>query len=272
MATMRLSSVSVAFLLLASGAPPLALADGVCTRRPPTPAETKAYTSAYELFHRVAPAAPEGWTTSDSPSTANMPALCQESGNEPMRRSFQRHFSREGDRQARDQQAMQAYADMAKRQQARQAANQAQIDSIDAKINVLTVQVQQAAAAQRFGDIERLTQQMDALQQQRMALAGYDQLDAQSEQIDAEYSRDTDATFLLSFEVPRNEPRTGVPYRTSAGQAYLSAYEDKGNSRHDVNVYFGGGPQQARVQVSGAPERVRALLDATDLGAIAAFR
>jgi len=272
MDTKHQSPAAVSLLLLTTAVPSLALADGDCTPRPPTPAETQAYAAAYQLFLRVAPKAPEGWTASDSPPTGAIPTLCQGPENQPLRRGFQRGFSRESDRQARDDQAMQAYADMAKRQQAQAAANQAQIDAIDAKINTLSAQVQQAAAAQRFGDIERLNQQMDALMQERMALAGYDQLDAESEQIAAEHSRDTDARFLLWFEVPRNEPQTGEPYRTSAGQAYLSAYDDEGNPRHDVHVYFGGAPEQARVRVSGAPERVRALLDAADLQAIAAFK
>jgi len=261
---------TVTLLLLTSVVPLPGLANGDCTPRPPTVAETKAYAAAYQLFLRVVPKPPEGWTVSDSPPTAEMPTICQ--GTETLRRSFQRGFSREGDRQARDDQAVQAYADMAKRQQATAAANQAQIDAIDAKVNALSAQVQQAVADQRFGDIEGLSQQMDALIQQRAALSGYDQLDAQSEQIEAEHSRDAHATFVLWFEVPRNEPQTGEAYRTSAGQAYLSAYEDKGNPRHDVHVYFAGAPEQARVQVTGAPERVRALLDAANLEAIAAFR
>ena len=269
MDTKRLSSLTLSLLLLASAPPPSALADGDCEPRPPTPGEAKTYAAAYELFLRVAPKAPEGWAAHDSPPTGAMPALCRGTS---VRRGFQRAFSRDSDRQARDDQAVQAYRDMAELQQAKAASNQAQIDAIDAKINALSAQVQQAAAAQRFGEIEALNQQMDTLMKQRMALAGYDQLDAQSEQIEAEHSRDADARFSLWFETPRKEPRTGQPYRTSAGQAYLSAFEDKGNPRHDVHVYFAGGAEQARVQVSGAPERVRALLDATDLKSIAAFR
>lgn len=205
MSTKRLSSVAAALLLLVGGVP-LAYADGVCTRRPPTAAETTAYTA------------------------------------------------------------------MVQRQQAQAAANKAPIDAIDAKVRVVTAKVQEAAAAQRFGDIEALNQQLDALTQQRMKLAGYDQVEAESEQVEAEHSRDTEASFQLWFEAPRNEPRSGQPYRTSAGQAFLSAYDDKGNPRHDVQVYFAGAPEQARVQVTGTPERVRALLDAADLKAIAAFK
>lgn len=271
MSTKHLSPVAVTLLLLVGGAP-LARADGVCTARPPTAAETAAYAAAYELFQRVAPTAPDGWATDESPPTGAMPTLCRESGNTPPRRGFQRRFSREIDRQARDDRAMQAYTAMAQRQQAQAAANKAQIDAIDARINAVTAQVQEAAAAQRFGDIEALNQQIDVLMQQRMKLAGYDQVEAASEQIETEHSRDTEASFQLWFEAPRNEPRSGQPYRTSAGQAFLSAYEDNGNPRHDVLVYFAGAPEQARVQVTGTPERVRALLDAADLKAVAAFK
>lgn len=270
MSTKRLSLVAVTLLLV--GGVPLAHADGVCTRRPPTATETAAYAAAYELFQRVAPAAPDGWAAEESPPTGAMPTLCRESGNVPPRRGFQRRFTREVDRQARDDRAVQAYAAMAERQQAQAAANKAQIDAIDAKINSLTAKMQEAATAQRFGDMEALGQQMDTLMQQRTKLAGYDQVDAETAQVEAEHSRDTEATFQLWFEAPRNEPRSGQPYRTSAGQAFLSAYDDHGNPRHDVLVYFAGAPEQARVQVTGTPERVRALLDAADLKAIAAFR
>lgn len=272
MDTKRLSPVAVTLAFIAASAPPPARADGDCVPRPPTPAESKAYTASRELFLRVAPKAPEGWAAHDSPSTDEVPALCQGSEGEPIRRSFQREFTREGDRQARDDRAMQAYQDMANRQQARQAANQSRIDAIDAQIQALTAQVQQAAAAQRFGDIDVLNQKIDALMKQRMVLAGHDQLDAQTEQIEAAHSLDTDATFQLWFEAPRSEPPSGQSYRTAAGRAYSSAYEDKGNPRQDVRVYFPGPAERAHVKVSGAPERVRALLDATDLTAIAAFR
>lgn len=271
MSTKRLSSVAIALLLLAWGAP-IAHADGVCTRRPPTAAETTTYTAAYELFRRVAPTAPSGWATDESPPTGAIPTLCLEYGNSPPRRGFQRRFTREVDRQARDDQAVQAYTAMAQRQQAQAAANKAQIDAVDAKINSLTTKMQEAAAAQRFGDMESLGQQMDTLMQQRTKLAGYNQIETETAQIEAEHSRDTEASFQLWFEAPRNEPRSGQPYRTSAGQAFLSAYDDKGNPIHDVEVHFAGAPEQARVRVTGPPERVRALLDAADLKAIAAFR
>ena len=99
---------------------------------------------------------------------------------------------------------------------------------------------------------------------------GYDDIGAQTAKIEAEQSRDTEAHFSLRFDVPSSEPRTGQPYRTAAGKALLTAYEQKGNPTHDVRVSFQGAPQQATVVVVGDPARVRALLDATDLKAIAA--
>ena len=54
---------------------PAGLADGICTERPPTAAEKKSYGDAYALFLRAAPAAPDGWTASDQPANASMPAL-----------------------------------------------------------------------------------------------------------------------------------------------------------------------------------------------------
>lgn len=272
MKTQHLSFAWVTLLLVGPGAASPAHADGDCTPRPPAPAETQSYAAAYELFHRVAPAAPAGWTASDSPPTPAMPTLCRGSESRPMRFSFQRGYNRASDQQARDARAVQAYTDLAQRQQAQAAANQAQIAAIDAKIQALNAKVQEAVTAQRFGDIEGINRQMDALMKQRTVLAGLDQMEAQREKIDAEQSRDTEATFHLWFDVPRDEPRSGQPYRTSAGQALLSAHESGGNPWHDVHVYFAGAPRQAHVQVSGAPERVRALLDAADLEAIASFR
>ncbi|HEX5648393.1 MAG TPA: hypothetical protein VFX69_01955, partial [Steroidobacteraceae bacterium] len=66
--------------------------------------------------------------------------------------------------------------------------------------------------------------------------------------------------------------RTSAPYRTAAGKAWMTAYESGGNPEHLVFIEFGGSPEQAVVRVEGDPARVRALVDATDLKSIAAFR
>ena len=53
----------------------------------------------------------------------------------------------------------------------------------------------------------------------------------------------------------------------------MTAYDDgNGNPRHLVFIEFGGSPEQAVLRVEGDPARVRSLIDATDLEAIAAFR
>lgn len=270
MNTKGLSSAVVLGLAVA-GTPTPALADSDCTPRPPTAAETQVYSAAYQLFLRVVPAAPDGWAAHDSPPTGAVPVLCRGSESAPVPRGFQRNYDREGDRQARDAQAVQSYTDMARQQQATAAANQAKIDAVDAKISVLNERMQQAAVAQRFAEMEPLSQQIDTLMKERARLAGFDQLDQQSQNVEADHSRDTEASFQLWFEAPRNEERSGQPYRTSAGQGYVTSYEDKGNPRQDVSIHFAGSPQQARVRVSGSPERVRGLVDAADLTAIAAF-
>lgn len=259
--------------LLLLGVHPSARADGVCTERPATAAETKSYADAYALFLRVAPKAPDGWASTDHPATGAMPTLCRESGNEPIRRQFDRNFDLERGRQERETEAVQAYTDMAKNQQATAAGNQAKLDAIDAQVNALIPKVQQAAAAQRFDEVEALNRQMDALIQQKTALMGIDQSDAQTKQIEARQTHDTHASFALRFETPSREAREGAPYRTSAGQGLVTTYDDSaGNPIADVNIYFGGAAQQARVIVSGDPARVRELVDAADLKAIAAFR
>lgn len=248
-------------------------ADGVCTERVPTAAEKKSYADAYALFLRAAPKAPDGWTSTDHPATGTMPRLCKEDGSAPVRRGYQRSYHLERGRQERDDQAVQSYVEQAKKQQATAAANQAAIDAIDAKINALTVKVQAAATAQRFAEVESLTQEMDALMQKKMSLMGLDGTGAEAARIEAEQTHDTEASFSLWFETPTDERRTGNPYRAAAGKALLNAYDDgNGNPVHDVRVYFGGAPQQARVTVRGDPARVRALLDAADLAAIATFR
>ena len=50
-----------------------------------------------------------------------------------------------------------------------------------------------------------------------MQLAGYDQVEAESEQVEAGHSRDTEATFQIRFEAPRSEARSGQAYRTGPG-------------------------------------------------------
>jgi hypothetical protein len=267
----RLLSAAV-FLGLVAVTPAPALADGDCTPRPPTAAETQVYAAAYQLFQRVAPGAPDGWAAHDSPPTGAMPVLCGGSASAPLPRGFQRNYARDSDQQARDAEAVHSYADIARQQQATAAANQAKIDAVDAKIKVLNDKVQQAATAQRFAEIDPLNQQIEALVNERVKLAGYDQLDQQAQQIEADHSRDTEASFHLWFEAPRNEERSGQPYRTSAGQGYATTYDDTGNPHQDVLILFAGSPQQACVRVSGSPQRVRALVDGADLKTIAAFR
>jgi hypothetical protein len=166
----------------------------------------------------------------------------------------------------------QAYATMMEQQRAKAAANQAAADAIDTKINALNLEVQAAATAQKFDQIEPLTKQIDALMKQKMALTGVDDIQAQSDRIEAEATRDTQASFALYFEPPKSEPQDGAPYRTVAGRGRVNAYERKGNPTHLVFIEFGGSPEQAVVRVEGDPARVRALVDATDLKSIAAFR
>ena len=246
----------------------VALADGDCTARPVTASEKKLHADASALFLRVAPPASAGWKASDSGMT--LPAtLCFGSN---LRRSFSRNFELEQGRAERDAQAQQAYATMMEQQRAKAAANKAAADAIDARINALTLKAQAAATAQKFDQIEPITVQIDGLMKQKMALLGVDDAEAQSERIDAAAARDTQATFALYFEPPKNEPQDGGPHRTAAGRARMTAYESNGNPEHLVFIEFGGSPEQAVVRVEGDPARVRALVEATDLAAIAKFR
>jgi hypothetical protein len=268
----RSRSAVVAFSLLLPCVAPLAHADSECTPRQPTPAETKSYADSYALFQRVAPKAPDGWTSTDQPPTGAVPRLCREYPNEPLRRHFERNFHLERGRQERDAQALQETTAAAQSQQATAASNQAKIAAIDTKINAFMQKSQAAAAAQRFGEVEAINAQMDALMQQKVALMGAAETDTQVTQIEGRQKKDTEATFALRFGTPGSEPRTGKPYRTTAGQGLVTDYDDDlGNPIHEVNVYFGG-PQQAQAVVRGDPARVRALVDAADLPAIAAFR
>jgi hypothetical protein len=201
-----------------------------------------------------------------------MPTLCAEYADDTARRSFGRNFQLERGRAEREAQAVQAYTDMAKAQQAKAAANKQAVDAIDAQINGLITQVQAAATAQRFAEIEPLNTKIDVLTKRKSALLGYAEVDATSAQIESDQARDSAASFQLWFEAPTHGTREGQPYRTVAGKAYVTSYEDKGNPHDDVTIYFDGTSQPARVRVSGDPARVRALVDSTDLRAIAAFR
>ena len=267
MTTRRLTLAAVAFGIVAQLHCPAALADGDCTARPPTATEKKLHGDAFALFQRVSPKAPDGWKATDTGGTLS--TLCVGS---QLRRGFNRSFALEQGRAERDQKAQQAYAAMMEQQRAKAAANQAAADAIDAKINALMLKVQAAATAQKFDQIEPLNMQIDALTKQKMALMGVNDMQAQSDRIAAEAERDTHASFALYFEPPKNEPQDGAPYRTVAGRARVAAYESKGNPEHLVFIEFGGLPEQAVVRVEGDPARVRALVDATDLKSIAAFR
>ena len=267
----KLAPLAVGLAMLLSIVHPEARADGDCTVRAATAAEQRSYSEAYALFLRVAPKAPDGWAATDNPRTDTVPALCSGPGAAPMRRHFSRSFHLESGQQERQDKAMQAYGAQMKDQQAKAAANQAESARIDAQIAVLMSKAQKAGAAQKIAEVEAVNLEMDALMKRKTALMGYDDAAAQAARIEAEASRDTEAQFSLRFEAPRGASRTGQPYKAAAGKAFLNAYEVKGNPTHDVRVYFDGTAQPATVQVVGDPARVRDLLDATDLKAMAAI-
>ena len=210
-----------------------AWADGVCTARAPTAVEKKMYGDAYALFVRAAPPAPDGWQATDDPRTGNLPLLCVESGNAPIRRHFDRAFHLERGRQERDDRAVQAYSEQIKTQQAKAAANKAAVDSIDAKINVIIAKTQKAAAAQKFDEIEPLNIEMDKLMKQKAALMGYDDIGAQTAKVEAEQSRDTEASFSLRFDAPSSEPPDGtaLPHRCRQGTAHRVRAEGQSDAR-----------------------------------------
>jgi len=253
--------------------PRLVSADGDCVPRPATAAEKNAYDEAYAVFIRAAPAAPAGWSFTDSPAAGTIPLFCQGTEGTPFRRSFSRQFQLEQGRQERQDQAVAGYTDMAKKSQDMQAKNQDAIAVIDARINARMEQVQKAIAAQRFGDIEGINVEIEKLMQQKSELMGMGDVDATSEKIEADAKRDTDASFQLSFEEPPAEPREGEPYTTSAGRARVVAYDDKGVAYNDVTIDFDSRlPERPVVRVHGDPARVRALIDAADLKGITAAR
>jgi len=258
--------------LIAMVAARLALADGDCVARAATAAEKKSYDDAYALFLRSAPAAPAGWTSSDSPKAGVMPVLCQGTEGQAVRRGFTRHFQLDEGRQQRQDRAVAGYTDMMKKSQEMQAKNQVAIAALDAKISANMERAQNAAAAQRFGDIETINIETEKLMQQKVVLMGIGDIEATSERIEADEKRDTEASFQLSFEEPPAGPREGEPYTTSAGRARVSAYDDKGVSYNDVTIDFDSKlAERPVVRVHGDPERVRALLDAADLGTINAL-
>ena len=88
---------------------------------------------------------------------------------------------------------------------------------------------------------------------QKAALMGYDDIGAQTAKVEAAQQLARHRGELsLRFDAPSSEPpHAGQPYRTTAGKALLTAYEQKGNPTHDVRVSFQGAPQQATVVVIG---------------------
>lgn len=250
-----------------------ALADGVCTPREPSAAEKQDYTAAYALFLQAAPKPPDGWTSTDYPVDGSLPKLCQEGAAGRIHRSFTRSFHLERGRKDRDDKAMAAYVDQGKRMQAQQEANKAEIAAVDAKIEALIKITVEAAAAGKYDQIEAMNVQQQALMDEKMALMGMTNVDAESERIDADNRRDTEASFQLFFEAPQTEPRQGEPYPTVAGTAFGYAYEEKGVAGIQVMIDFEPvGGQRAVVTLQGDPARVRGLADAADLEVIAAFK
>jgi hypothetical protein len=266
---MRKTLVLLALMFI----PVHALADGVCTPREPAAAEKQDYAAAYALFLKAAPKPPDGWTSTDYPSDGTLPNLCQEGAAERIHRSFTRSFHLERGRKDRDDRAMAAYADQGERMKAQQEANKAEIAAIDAKIEALIKITVEAVAAGKYDQIEAMNVQQQALMDEKMALMGMTNIDAESERIDADNRRDTEASFQLFFEAPQTEPRQGEPYPTVAGTAFGYAYEEKGVAAIQVMIDFEPlGGQRAVVTFQGDPERVRGLADEADLKVIAAFK
>jgi len=244
----------------------LAYAD--CVTVAPTAADRKTYAEAYALFLKAVPAAPSGWTAEDTPGDAQLTSVC--AGGDGPSRHFVRKFSNTSDSTARMNQAMAASQAAAERQQEREAMNKSKIEALDAKMAKAMETVQKAATLGDSEKIDSASQELDRLLKEKDALMGGSAAQADQEAIQAQFERDTVATFILSFSTGGDpglyEPK---PYKTLAGRALVAETENRGVPSHRVHVSFP--PSRMTAEFEGDPKRVRMLVDATDLKALATF-
>jgi len=263
-----LSFASSSVLSLLVGLPCSQPAYADCVTVVPSAADKKSYADAYALFLKAVPAAPSGWTAEDTPGDAELTSVCAGGGGPT--RHFVRKFSNTSDPAERMNQASAASEAAMKRQQEREAMNKSKIEALDAKLAKTMERVQKAASAGDSETIDSASQELDRLMKEKDALMGSSDAQAEQEGIQAQFERDTVATFILSFSTEGDpglfEPR---PYKTVAGRALVAETENRGVPSHRVHVSFP--PSRMTAEFEGDPKRVRMLVDATDLKALAAF-
>jgi hypothetical protein len=255
-------------LALLVGMPCTQWAYADCVTVAPSAADKKSYADAYALFLKAAPAAPSGWAVEDTPSDARLTSVCAGGGGPS--RHFVRNFANTSDSAERMNQAKAASQAASQRQQEREATNKSKIEALDAKLAKAMDSVQKAATAGDGDKIESASEELNRILAEKGALMGSSDAQAEQEGIQAQFERDASATFVLSFstegEPGLSEPK---PYKTVAGRALVAELDNRGVPAQRVHVSFP--PSRLTAEFEGDPKRVRSLVDATDLKALAAF-
>jgi len=255
----------------------IAWADSDCVPRPPTAAESQSFAAARAAFLASAPAAPDGWIHRDEPSESTPPDLCDDPSRPARSWSFIRRYQIAPEtQQARQEAAMARLQQSMAKQRESAEANQARIAEIDARFEVLIQKQIELATAQRVDEVGPINEEMERLSQEKTALMGFGQMDAENATAAAAADHDASATYRVTTAANGSERESFEPFDAPAGEGFRQRYDSGGNAKEDVAIFFGAkspatNTYPVMVALEGDPERVAALLAAAKLAPVAAL-
>lgn len=257
--------------LVVSLIPGEAVAADDCTKhspRPTTAEEKRIYADGYALFLRMAPPAPAGWDSRDAQTSGVLNQVCAPASETVAFHGFERGYSQREGLEARQADAANRAAGVAREAQATAKANEAKVADIQARMQALQVKVQEAVKAQRMQDVERLMAQSDVLMQEYEKALNTSSTQASSEAIDAEARRDIGASFNVRINVTDLDTRAYTPVTVGATKAFRQLTPAKGGMPASAQFMVILGPAtgpRTVVSVGGDPSRAEALLKAAKL-------
>ena len=262
-----ISVVSVVMLSAAQMA--TAQCDG--PKRPPTPLEAKTYADGFALFQRIAPKAPDGWTSSDSRTEPVITFICDSPLYNFKRWSFSRTFNRsQAEMQARGDAALKKTEAVRARADARNKSKEAKLADLDRRQEDLAKRVEAAANQQNFAALAAISEESNKLTAEREALMTDSAAESEMTAIDSEVTRDQTAQFTMNYGETETEISSAYkPMASAIGKGYRQDYqESNGNPFSDLLVILpraAGALGPAVVRINGDPARVDALLKSTKL-------
>ena len=260
------SRIAVMLVAAVIGVAEIGWADCPGTIRSATAQEKRIYADGFAAFKRIAPPAPAGWETQDSPKDGVLTEVCDIGFT---KWSFSRQFTRiEGgeDRRRASERGVEA---VAQRGEALRKANEAKLADVQRQMEALTKKMIELAAAGKLAEIEAAHQQMAKLVEQQNKLMGLEEQDAATEAINAAATRDIRAGFSITIGETALRTDGYVPFAAPTGKGYRQDYDNRGNPEVNLMVVLNpSAPPRSGytvVHINGDTARAEALLKAATL-------